>query len=556
MRNSLTLIFCLLIIGTANAQWNTDTLLRTRICRYGSSSAFQTGPVICRSDSSSYLIFWQDSRNNQSIYGQRADSAGYLMWDSIGVSIRGNLSGNQPQNLAAFPDGIGGAIVIYYGFAPSSTEIRAQRVDKNGNILWGTNGLFIRGNIASDLFRQLSGTLDNNGNLIMSWLHSPFNATPIVEAQKIDTSGNKLWGINGVIVTPPSPQFTFRDNIVHDNNNGAFIYWIKNSDTLNVQHLDSNGNKLFINPVALAYHEYSNLRTDILSDGKGGVFIGGDNYYSNTHHIYAYHIDYIGNKTFTTNGINLTSTFVNPDILKMLSDDNGGMFVCWEDVGVNYTYSILKGLRIDSLGNNLLGNTPIILCTDTTPFKDNLALASDSSGGAFIIWADKRYGYFTFYGQHFDGNANLLWRPNGYPVCAANMNGVSSSELSFKLIGKLKTPVVTWRDTRITNPNDRVYATDVLDAVATYVNEIKNDNSFINLFPNPASDNFTITFNKSVKHGTAKLFNTIGELLLKEPISNESKKEINLKSISTGIYLLKVFDGENYYCKKLIVERD
>jgi hypothetical protein len=48
----------------------------------------------------------------------------------------------------------------------------------------------------------------------------------------------------------------------------------------------------------------------------------------------------------------------------------------------------------------------------------------------------------------------------------------------------------------------------------------------------------------------------LAEIYSAENISNESKKEITLETISGGVYFLKVFDGEQYYCKKIIIEQN
>ena len=50
------------------------------------------------------------------------------------------------------------------------------------------------------------------------------------------------------------------------------------------------------------------------------------------------------------------------------------------------------------------------------------------------------------------------------------------------------------------------------------------------------------------------ILNLLGDKIFEENIFNESKKEINLKNISDGIYFVKVFDGEKQFTKKLIIE--
>ncbi|MEP7171176.1 MAG: T9SS type A sorting domain-containing protein [Bacteroidota bacterium] len=74
--------------------------------------------------------------------------------------------------------------------------------------------------------------------------------------------------------------------------------------------------------------------------------------------------------------------------------------------------------------------------------------------------------------------------------------------------------------------------------------------------PNPSKGKFIILFEGTILKGNIEILNILGENVFAENIFIESKKEINLKNIADGIYFVKVFDGEKYYCKKLIVEHD
>src|SRR5690349_10706047 len=64
----------------------------------------------------------------------------------------------------------------------------------------------------------------------------------------------------------------------------------------------------------------------------------------------------------------------------------------------------------------------------------------------------------------------------------------------------------------------------------------------VDIFPNPTSGNFIITFIPVIKSGVVEFYNALGERILSDDINNESKKEINLKNTSDGIYFVRVFD--------------
>ena len=68
----------------------------------------------------------------------------------------------------------------------------------------------------------------------------------------------------------------------------------------------------------------------------------------------------------------------------------------------------------------------------------------------------------------------------------------------------------------------------------------------VSIFPNPASGQFTIMFNKVIGKGIIEISNAIGENVFKENIINELKKEINLYNTPSGIYFLKLsYEGKS-----------
>ncbi len=107
----------------------------------------------------------------------------------------------------------------------------------------------------------------------------------------------------------------------------------------------------------------------------------------------------------------------------------------------------------------------------------------------------------------------------------------------------------------IISQNDCVDTSFCYSIMNVGINENVQSNTFF-IFPNPSSNHVIISFGARITNGYIMISNTLGENVYVQNIFNESKEEINLKNISNGIYFVKVFDGEKYYCKKLIVEHD
>jgi hypothetical protein len=113
--------------------------------------------------------------------------------------------------------------------------------------------------------------------------------------------------------------------------------------------------------------------------------------------------------------------------------------------------------------------------------------------------------------------------------------------------------------------NTIVYYTTVLPApVSIDTNSCTTLTGIINIdeqelfkiFPNPVNISISIVFDKIIHSGRVDIFNILGEKVLHENIDQESKKVIDLQSVSNGICLVKLFDGEKYFCKKIIVEHN
>jgi hypothetical protein len=78
--------------------------------------------------------------------------------------------------------------------------------------------------------------------------------------------------------------------------------------------------------------------------------------------------------------------------------------------------------------------------------------------------------------------------------------------------------------------------------------------SIFNISPNPAINNFTITFPNTIYKGVIEIYNVLGEKIFSENFTDVSQKEIRLNKINAGIYFVKVRDGEKEYSKKLVIE--
>ncbi|MCD6408281.1 putative Ig domain-containing protein, partial [bacterium] len=94
----------------------------------------------------------------------------------------------------------------------------------------------------------------------------------------------------------------------------------------------------------------------------------------------------------------------------IVSDGAGGVIAFWTDER-NGNRDIFAQ-RVNSSGEIQWTEGGITVC-DAEDSQSNLQAVSDGSGGAVIVWVDRRSGGNRIYTQHIDGNGNILWDTNG-----------------------------------------------------------------------------------------------------------------------------------------------
>ena len=97
----------------------------------------------------------------------------------------------------------------------------------------------------------------------------------------------------------------------------------------------------------------------------------------------------------------------------------------------------------------------------------------------------------------------------------------------------------------------------VRNTVSNLQSELKENNTsddVFNVYPNPTSDSVTIDL-KSIKNTKVQIFDINGHQVYESPLLTNKQVVINLKQIlATGVYFIKVTEGNSSQTKKLIVK--
>jgi hypothetical protein len=263
------------------------------------------------------------------VYAQKIDTAGNILWNEDGVLVK--LEGSEPQVIT---DDNGGAIICWFDYIDdyARSDVFAQRVDANGNILWTAAG----DTICAEKWYQHKPDLvpDGSGGAIVGWLDSRTNNdTSYVYAQKVTSSGSKAWDRNGVKVSDMNGYNRMR--IASDGAGGAYLCWPgKNSDIF-VQRINGSGSTVWDKEIQLTFG------TDpgnpmIISDGFGGALISWRRHNS----LYLQHINADGVPSFPIEGKNVSIGNYGKDYQVLCNDNQGSVYLAWKDFRPVYTTDI------------------------------------------------------------------------------------------------------------------------------------------------------------------------------------------------------------------------
>jgi hypothetical protein len=304
------------------------------------------------------IIAYTDSYDEIAVL--KVDAGGNLPWGQDGVSL--NLG--EPYAFPIGSDGLGGVIVV----APTlrgSNIISAQRVDSNGNVLWQTGG--VQACVGPAEGAQVVS--DGAGGAIIAYMRGIPCEDGIgwcdtdIYAQRIDAEGNVLWGPDGVPICA-GPSHPNSPRIVADGAGGAIIFFtFVGSEVsapgyfaIRAQRIDADGHKLWDEDVEvwpIGYHS-------LVSDGFGGgisVQYGGDGRSAG-----AQRLDATGRKLWGPDGTTLTLPDLHSD--SVVQDGCGGALISWTAVkfkGEEVSQVSYYVQRIDAEGNLPWGDEGILL---------------------------------------------------------------------------------------------------------------------------------------------------------------------------------------------------
>lgn len=396
-RDGSSKIYAQRIDKNGNIKWNLNGL---QICNINSG---QSNPQVINDGAGGVLIIWVDDRNsNYDLYAQRVDSIGNKLWNADGIIVFEN-DGNQTQpQVSRNTDNI--FYVTCLDDRMGTQNIFVQKLDLQGNLIWGDNGII--GNHFRSL-RNFKSILDKENNLILVWEDFSFNQDGMVFAQKLDQNGNYLWEFNQDDLRISSSDLNIKaqsPDVIQLQNGNYMIVWQDDRSG----DFDIYGQIILPNGANLLTSEGEYLEGAAGNDVMPELCLSGNDYYM---------IAWINNNS-PDSFLKVRSFYSNPvtfiqywsQTLDILQEIDG-----WFD-NINLTADLAGGVLLSFVAHDaeysdigfakisLYGNKKVGTICNADINQSQLSVCSDSSDGIIATWSDLRSGDFDIYCSQVDAN--------------------------------------------------------------------------------------------------------------------------------------------------------
>jgi len=449
-----------------------------------------TDTVIKISDGG-FMLIWSDASNGlQQLKAQRVSAEGANIWEE--ALLLTDNDNYYPCNLCIKETSDGEVIAAWFE-REEPTKLRIQRIDIDGNLLWGDSGITIAllGTMNNPPLRLVA---DEEAGIYLVWIDNSSQRN--IRALRLDSEGNPCpgWSANGNTIMSyeaNSYQLTlkaipdgfggmvlvykygFSNYVLQRCDSQGILYWgeegihgdnmriygyfsffnwsegqyglIKeDDDNFWFNSIDPNGQFIFAEWQQVSFLESNQLTNKIdvtiTTDGKLGLIYSVIEF--NYIHLAAQKIMPGEYPDWGPAGILVDNDMSNYATAKIASAPDGGIYVNWDASGDEY-YEDLYYRHWDSEGNSMTGIEPISVSSSEQGFYSVKNFSTET--GVACVWSQHDQAFDKIKIQIFDSEENPVCGETGNPLRTV-LSGATEDECD--LAGDNDHTAICWCDTR------------------------------------------------------------------------------------------------------------
>jgi Secretion system C-terminal sorting domain len=554
-------------------------------------------PDIVLSDENSAFIAWRDRR--YSGYGnagfvQKINLAtGEQVWEEGGIDLApGYLDYSSDYNSEQFPnysfasDGSNGLIATWEQHEnDEASRIHAQRINENGELLWGDFGVEIANDPSLDDQRNPLVIPGNEGQYFIAYNQTTETFSYEARIQKIDENGNALWSENGIpgipVVLRGDEDIDIADLTLLEDGSLVVIfsgYVTPNSSerTLQAQRITEDGTRVWDTPVSFN-HDLSPRYSEIIQLNNDDLIVLWSSTQFNPieKNIYGQRITPEGSILWDEEGLLLcnsdphTSIFCSTYDIENYPDQ---FWLSWQMEQPN-DYAIITIQKFNVDGEPLLSDQNGIQIYDSGNHRKRQQICQDNLGGIFVIWDPRSDdgSYLNLVYTHLDSEGSF------YPPYENSPAILSDEPMNKNIAQVVQHPtegfLAVWQDYRSSiligaegRQNSDIYAQYVTDEYSgvdgNSSNEIPLEFSIESIYPNPFNPTTKITVSlPEISNLSVKIFNVLGQevaILSNRTLAAGTHSFIfdanEVTSHSSGVYFVKAsVEGKFHQVQKIVL---
>jgi len=347
MQHVYFLFVLFLLVLSSYAEFSSDATNPLAVCNEASGQSNVTAVNDIITPKGGYFVFWIDKRiagDKAQLYGQRLDKNGNKLWETNGRPIKTKAS-----NITAFTatNWNKGILLLY---VVNQDSIKCMYLNANGTNIWTAPSVIATGGISPVLYVSAGGCLNafpTATGASITYQVAFFGGATAIGYNKINFNGNRLLGNNAVTY-----QFSGYDyRSVSDGQNGVYVLSKGNGlgSTITIDRINSSGGKVWSTGVEI-------------TDGGGSLGFAGNismNIDTN-HHLYitwdAYNGNVLHTKVLKTGSLawafkrRAMSTAATPNAYRCFARiKNNIAFITWLESANNATHTMMQ--KISSSGS-------------------------------------------------------------------------------------------------------------------------------------------------------------------------------------------------------------
>lgn len=330
------------------------------------------------------LITWV---NGTHVRGQRWSTEGQSTWPE-GLTVSDSIYAAATP--VAVADALGGAYFVWsekrFG---ERWVLFAQRLNVDGTTAWAKDGARVSLRASDQRGPRIS--YDGQSGYIVLWQDKRAEASQ-VQVQRIDFQGNRLWGDEGILVTAPGGGVRNPALLQPLGAGSAVVGW-RGSDRgvtrLFLQSLDSKGKFRWKSEgIHVSFGNVDQWNPALYGDGTGTLWTGWADFRDNQHwQVFVSRMDADAHQFWTGGEVGVGATNGDQGHVAVTENGRGGVLAAWLDNRASRV--AVYAQEIDPEGRRLLGEQGTLLASD---MKDPAPprIAAIAPGRGAVLWADRR----------------------------------------------------------------------------------------------------------------------------------------------------------------------